>query len=333
MEKLSKTPFNQLLAKHRESLNQRFEDLRRHRPHLRPDDFRHHLEHLVAPIVNAVAQHHPTAAPQVLNALYDLSLHMLAKGWLAHPTRMPALIQGWQMVLPRIPHLLASDCRQTAVALTNALFRLARFPQVDLNRWLQLMALIGPTTRTLQQWLDWGQLVAWRCGMAHYRQQLAPLWHTLPAPWVRYAFDILPWQNLAAVWQQLDHNPWLKPAEMLTDQPVFPSQVAQWGDFRALGGLFHHPPQVSWDGQTFVVWDRHWLWQLAADGYGITLGRIGQSTFPHPGDQTWQEHWQPTWQDLAHQPDVSSIAANQHTLIFTHHCSFRLTVMARRPHV
>ena len=104
-----------------------------------------------------------------------------------------------------------------------------------------------------------GQVLAWRAGVAHFRQGALAAADTLPPDLALAAFGEpgAPWPQVHA---QLMEYPWRGNAD-----------GREFGSFSGLGGDFGTPPQVRAAADGFIVrsGERHYL--LVADAFGAVL--------------------------------------------------------------
>jgi len=179
MENSLTGPFAQILKANRARFNAKFAEARRYRPKLSAEASGEHLRSVVAPIVEAVARENPAATAETAEMLYDLSLDLIGQELIGPPSRYPALNAGWSSVLPSLPHHLAAAPRAVVCAVTNALYNLALSPTARPNEWMQLMRETAPFCPDVDTLLKVGQVAAWQCGMAHYRQGALEICRTL----------------------------------------------------------------------------------------------------------------------------------------------------------
>jgi len=266
---MTDTPFSQTLLTQRERYNAKFAEARHFRPTLDADTFSAVLREQCAPIANAVAQVHPNAVPAVTDALYEIALDLTAQGLLGHSARYTLINEAWATVLPHMAAPIANAPQQALSAITNGLYHLLQTPGAQAQRWLDGLTQIAASDISLDGLLQSGQVLAWRCGMAHYRAAALDLCRHLPDAVVRLALALPDGANVSATVAQLKTQPWHRP-----DQPNAAKAlrvVARVGAFRGLGGLFMSPPSITClDGQ-FIAHDGAQAWLICADAFGATL--------------------------------------------------------------
>ena len=118
---------------------------------------------------------------------------------------------------------------------------------------------MAPQLTSVAQLRAVGQVLAWRAGVAHFRQGALAAADTLPPALALAAFGE-PGAQWPQVHAQLQENPWRGNAE-----------GRDFGSFTGLGGDFGTPPQVRATKDGFVVRsaERHYL--LVADACGAVL--------------------------------------------------------------
>jgi hypothetical protein len=268
------------LVARRGRYNALFADARRAWPALDPDHFAAHLRGTVAPIVDAVAAHAPAQAEATADALYRLSLPLVAQAFLGPQSRYPALTAGWHDLLVRLAPRVAEAPRRFAGAVTNALHQLALTPGARPADWTEAVAALSPRADGVDELLRAAQVAAWRAGLAHYRLSALEVCRTLPPRLAAHALGApdrgrTP-AELEATLARLRDDPWLDPAEAPTRRREPPRRlqlVRRVGAFRGFGGSFIAPPTVTAPSEQFVVTDGEGHWRLAADRFGATLHR------------------------------------------------------------
>ena len=266
------SPFAQALLAQREHYNAKFAEARHFRPTLEPATFSAVLREQCAPIADAVAHTQPSALPTVTDALYDIALDLAGQGLLGSGARHPVLNRVWSEVLPALAKHIATQPQRTISAISNGLYNLVQTPGTQAQSWLDGITALGRLDVPLDTLLQAGQVLAWQCGMAHYRDEALALCQQLPGPATRVALSLPPNADVASLLAQLAHNPWFRP-----DAPHSSTKslrvVARVGAFRGFGGLFMAPPTVSLTNGQFIVKDGEQQWLLMADAFGATLHR------------------------------------------------------------
>lgn len=281
MERLIDGPFARALERRRDHCNSAFAYARRNNRRLDPDEFRSVLVRLADPIVRAVAEHHAETVDAAVDAIYDISLELLAHDCLGDAPRYPVIAHAWQRLLPAASSLLAADPRRITASVSNAVHTLSLEPAARPEEWIDSMTAMIPLCTNVDQFLDAGKVAAWRCGMAHYRNGAIDIWRDLPDS-LKYiavgidqsnkrvsSADIL--AGLADPW-------WVPGSERRGEREIVLAATA--GGFRGFGapfgGPFIAPPEVTCVGGTFYVYDTDSCWTLHADCFGATFQRYGR---------------------------------------------------------
>ena len=269
-----------LLEARRGRYNAQFAEARRGRPSLDPAHFSRHLREVVAPLVERVAAVASPQAGAVADVLYEMSLDLVGRDLLGPAARYPALVAGWTGLLAALPERLAEAPRSFAGAVTNALYQLATTPGARPEQWLSEVEILSGLCGSVGELLEAAKVIAWRAGLAHYRESALAVARSLPSRVASAALGLpvndLEVDELDTVLRQLLADPWLEPAAALRGRPdeQHLQLVARVGAFRGFGGTFIRPPQVTAPGGQFVASDGEQHWQLHADRFGATLHRV-----------------------------------------------------------
>jgi len=279
--------FATLLAERRDALNTRFRAARAALPRLDIDGVLDFLAETLAPIVDTLSV---SSAGAVLEQLFDVALPLLGKDLLGSGARLPYVRRGWEELLPRWPHLLAQQPLRLARALSNALHALANQAGARPADWIEAIGPIGERASSVDDLLEAGKVLAWRCGLAQYRAGALDAARRLPpelaaaALGARRLTDQVARDALIA---RLRADPWTDPSQS-TAIPARLRLVATTGAFQGFGGPFAAPPAVSLVGEELVVEDGKAHYALRADRFGSVFLRIppppaGRSARPRRG--------------------------------------------------
>lgn len=336
--------FAQALKNNRDKLNTKFAYARHAYPSLDGEAFKEHLRLLVAPLIEAVNQVAAAKVDEVLMALYDFSLDLLGKGMFGAETRYPALLKGWTQLFAQFPQLLAQEPLTFAAAVSNALYNLSINQNTRPDFWINEMLRIGQACNDVEAFLEVGKIVAWRSGMAHYREGALAACLQLEPPLALAALCIKEeaGTNLERVVDQLRGDPWLSPwvAASAANGNRRLKITAVVGAFRGFGGLFMSPPEVVLSNGDFYVFDNENCWLMTADLFGATLHRIG-ATLPNPDqaarsnasiDKTGLVKFAEQQMTFSELQTPSSFAANDTTLAVTVPISFGVYLVALTTH-
>jgi hypothetical protein len=344
MEGINQTAFAQALKNNREKLNTKFAYARHASPTIEGDAFKEHLRLIVEPVVEAVSRVAPKKVDEVLLAVYDFSLDLMSKGMVGAETRYPALLRGWNQIFVQFPHLLAQDPVRFAGAISNALYNLSINQNTRPDFWINEMLSLGRNCDEVQAFLDVGKIVAWRSGMAHYREGALEVCLTIDAKLARAALCIKDDSDTPVdfIVERLKQDPWLAPWAAGHERPgnrrlKITSMV---GAFRGYGGLFVSPPEVFLSGSDIYVFDNEYCWLMTADLFGATLHRVG-AYIPEP-DKTGRKDFHIDNSGRVTKADYqmifpelqtpSSFVANETTLAVTIPISFAVYLVALTEH-
>ncbi|WP_219116663.1 hypothetical protein [Janthinobacterium sp. UMAB-56] len=251
--------FASILASGRAQFNARALEARRRFPALDMAAFGAFLHDSVDPLVVAVAAAAPERVGSVTLAAYDMALELVGHGSAGPAAKNPFLNTVWRELAPQFSGLLATAPVDVLGMLSNAAIHLGAVAGARPAQWQRELAALAAQIATLGQLRAVGQVLAWRAGVAHFREGALAAADTLPPALALAAFGE-PGAQWPQVHAQLLANPWRGNAE-----------GREFGAFSGLGGDFGTPPQVRASADGFVVRsaERHYL--LVADAYGAVL--------------------------------------------------------------
>jgi hypothetical protein len=279
MEGIKEGAFTQALKNNRDKLNTKFAYARHTYPNLDGEAFKEHLRLIIEPIIEAVDRVAPQRVDDTFIALYDFSLELMGKAMLGAQTRYPALLRGWNQIFVQFPHLLAQDPQAFAGAISNAIYNLSINQNTRPDFWINEMLSLGWNCSDIQAFFEVGKIVAWRSGMAHYREGALAACLTIDEKLSRAALCIHDNGDtpLEIIIDRLKKDPWLAPwASVQEGQRNKRLKIASVvGAFRGYGGLFVSPPEVFLSDGDIYVFDNEYCWLMTADLFGATLHRVG----------------------------------------------------------
>jgi hypothetical protein len=261
--------FASLLASGRAQFNARAAEARRRFPALDMAAFGAFLRDGVDPLVVAVAAAAPERVGGATLAAYDMALELVGHGLAGPAAKNPFLNTVWRELAPQFALLLASAPVDALGMLSNAAIHIACVAGARPAQWQRELAALAPQIATLAQLRAVGQVLAWRAGVAHFRQGALAAADTLPPALALAAFGE-PGASWPQVHAQLMANPWRGNAE-----------GREFGSFSGLGGDFATPPLVRATEDGFIVRsaERHYL--LVADACGAVLHSATAQEFDH----------------------------------------------------
>ena len=251
--------FASILASGRAQFNARAVEARRRFPSLDMAAFGAFLHDGVDPLVVAVAAAAPERVGGATLAAYDMALELVGHGLAGPAAKNPFVNTVWRELAPSFAPLLATAPVDVLGMLSNAANHIASVAGARPAQWQGELAALAAQIVTLAQLRAVGQVLAWRAGVAHFRQGALAAADTLPPALALAAFGE-PGAQWPQVRAQLLDYPWRGNAE-----------GREFGSFTGLGGDFGTPPQVRATDDGFVVrsGERHYL--LVADAYGAVL--------------------------------------------------------------
>ena len=276
MEGVTGKPLAAVLIAGRADFNQRFNLAQQHYRGLTAGDWFAYVKETLEPVADAVATQDAARMAAVVDVLYDQGLPLVAQHWLGPQTRQPVLATAYRQLLCALAPALASDPQRLSGSLLNALHQICLHDARCAQRWADSLARIAAKVSSIDSVLALGVLLAWRGGMATYREAALQAGAALPPQLAQAALG-LPQPPAADLWARLRHAPTLKPEEIT----VGPQPGVEWlgwiGGYSGLGGPFAKRPQIGVAGGKLAASDGTDTWWLAADGYGIQGLRMGRS--------------------------------------------------------
>jgi hypothetical protein len=263
------------LARGRSRYNARFAAARRAHRRLTAEAFAPVLRDLVAPIVEAVAAQAPDRVDAAADALYDLALDLTGRECLGAGARHKAVNSLWKELLPRTGRLMAVEPARLAGSLTNLVYNLENEAPKRAGDWLQWMTGLIDRPATVDQCLDVGVVLAWRCGLAHFRESALQRLASLPEQW-RWAVVAdgagrpPKGVDLAEMWRR---DPWFDPLAKSGGEKRL-DLVERVGGFRGFGGPFIQPPLAAAADGVIYAFDQEAVFTVHADRFGASVKRF-----------------------------------------------------------
>lgn len=265
--------FADVLRACREEINARFVLMRREFPELEAESYFAFLRAHGDGLMRAVDA---AAAVETGRAICEVGLELVARRLAGAGARHRWMDEAWGRLLPAAARFVAADPRRVLGAVSNAVHQLASTPGARPEQWLALMPRVATLARSADEFLHAGQVAAWRCGMAHFREGALRLAWELPGALTLAALDAE--GDAAALLEQLRADAWFAPGVAKGG----PWPVARAGAFRGFGGVFALPPVIALHHGQWVATsgDGHWL--LTADAFGATFHRLAGEAIAPP---------------------------------------------------
>lgn len=256
--------FARVLSAGRRQFNTRVEEARRRAPGFDAAVFSDFLRDGVDGVIVAVEETAPARTMAVALAAYDIALSLCVHGLAGSSARTSLLNEAWSRLFPRLAARIAEQPQDVLGALSNAAVHLVSVDGARGDEWLGWMAELGPQAENTAQLLDLGKVLAWRCGLAHFRQGALAAVDELPASLQLAALGAPTDGSWPALRAALAADPWAS---------AQPRRRHGWrvGAFTGFGGRFAQPPELRVAADGFLVRSgtRHFL--AVADACGAVL--------------------------------------------------------------
>lgn len=257
----------QVLKQHRTQCNRWFVEARHRFPHLDAQLFSQFLQQDAVALLKRIEQQYPDQLERMVLVVYRHGLQLAGLRWCGEDSRFALLRRAWWHYLPECGEQLVQAPERVLVAFAHALRQLQEHPAADGGLWLRKMMALAPLLPQVDDWLRAGQILAWRCGLAHYRDSALREAERLDPVALLLALDATSgdWHQVR---QQLQHNRWWVPGQRV---PAGLQEQRRIGGLAGMGGVFTARPQVmAWGERLFVrSGDQHF--ELFADGWGASL--------------------------------------------------------------
>ncbi|WP_129776562.1 hypothetical protein [Peristeroidobacter soli] len=262
-------PLAEALQARRADFNARFRLAAQRYPQLDGQELLRFIADAVEPLAQAVHANHPDAVGDVVSVAYDCSLQLVGQRLSLDAGRYGAIPETWREVLPPAAGLIASQPARVMASLTNAAHQLASTESADVNRWVRALKGIASQCATPDELLMVGQVGAWQCGLAHYREGALGAIPSLPT---KLACTVLGIESkqFEPVLRRLQEDRWFDPAHPNAESLRI---VRSAGAFRGFGGPFLQPPLLKSADSGWLVQSADDYWFLVADAFGATLHR------------------------------------------------------------
>ncbi|MBE3028369.1 hypothetical protein [Janthinobacterium sp. GW458P] len=251
--------FASILAGGRAQFNARAAEARRRFPSLDMAAFGAFLRDGVDPLVVAVSAAAPERAGGATLAAYDTALALVGHGLAGPAAKNPFLNTVWRELAPQFAPLLATAPVDVLGMLSNAAIHIAAVAGARPAQWQRELAALAAQIATVAQLRAVGQVLAWRAGVAHFRQGALAAADTLPPALALAAFGE-PGAQWPQVRAQLLDYPWRGNVD-----------GREFGSFSGLGGDFATPPLVRATDDGFIVRSAERYFLLVTDAYGAVL--------------------------------------------------------------
>lgn len=327
-------PLSSVLRSGRDLFNAKFSQAARRFPQLDAARFRTFLTSVVDPVAGRLGLS-PDALAGWAQTAYDVGLELAGEGLVGTEGRLGAIESAWIGVLPRLPLALGAAHAVVLPALSNAAHQLSRAKGARVEAWITALADAAPDCTSTAEFLQAGQVLAWRAGMAQYREGALERAMQMRPELTRRLLGIPSAERVDEVLTRLGRDRWYDPADTSgADSRVPLRAVKQLGAFRGFGGDFLQPPRVAAvDDQLFVA-SGEGCWLLLADVFGHSLHRCAASEQERVRTALERRVLSPVLIEGRHLPvelpgEITGVAVTTHTVAVTSAFTHRVQLIAR----
>ena len=261
------------LEARRSDFNARFRLAAQRYPQLDGQELLRFMAECIDPLIRAVHERAPAAKAEVLAVAYDCALQLTGQRLTLESGRYRAVPATWRELLPAAAAFVAASPSLVIPALSNAAHQLTGSNDDSAQRWkTRLLQVVGVCTNA-GEFLRAGQVIAWLCGLAHYREGALAALQQLPIAVAGKILHVAA-QQVAPALQRLQTDPWFDP---FSTRNAGLRVVRHAGAFRGFGGAFIRPPLLRSVAGGWLVQSGADYWLLIADAFGATLHRASEA--------------------------------------------------------
>lgn len=257
-----------VLASGRAHFNARVVEARHRYPAFDAAAFAAFLRTGLDSVTRSVAAVAPERTTSVVLAAYDIALELVAQGLAGPGARTDLVERVWVTLAPRYARLVAAEPVEVLGALSNAVIHIANVPTARVDDWLDGMAALAGHADSGERMRSLGQVMAWRAGLAHFRDGALCCADALPESVALLAVGADGAQNWSEIRDAYRVNPWWSSQ---TERCEAVRNGMEVGQFTGFGGTFAEPPEVRMGAQGFFVRSADRFSLLIADVYGAVL--------------------------------------------------------------
>jgi hypothetical protein len=180
----------------------------------------------------------------------------------------PWVTRLWRATFPVLAEHIALSPLSVITELSHATAQFSAHTASRPQQWLRLLGALGPQTTDLDQLRLLGKVLAWRSGLAHYRNGALAAADQLPPALVEHALEIPANQSWNEWRPALHQSCW--PSSLVGDGGL----LGKVGAFRGLGGVFVEPPMLATRNGDLIARSGKDSWLVSTDSFGSTLHRI-----------------------------------------------------------
>ncbi|TCS35631.1 hypothetical protein EDC30_110100 [Paucimonas lemoignei] len=271
-------PFAKVLSAGRAQFNQRVTEARRRYPAFDTGAFADFLQTGIDKLVVAVADFAPERVSTTVLVAYDMALELVGQALAGPKARSPLVNRVWQEILPAYPRLVTAHPVEVLGAMSNAAVNIGKVGNARPDQWIREMGALASQVESLPQLQALGQVLAWRCGVAHFRLGAIQAADLLPEQFALAALGSSGGASWSDVKDKLLADPWWTPGP-IQGSAVHPG--IEVGRFTGFGGEFDEPPEVRACPEGFFVKSAERYSFLVADAFGAVLHAASREEFDH----------------------------------------------------
>ena len=214
-------PFVTALKADRDALNTMFAQHRMSGSEIDAGEFVDHLIHAVDPLVARIHEIIPERVRTVVNEVYQCSLSLFASSLLGSNAKVGEINDIFHRLLPTAAPHVARAPAQVVASLCNAAYNLSAQSETDSARWIERMTAISHECNDVSSFLACGQIIAWQCGMAQYREGALEIADKLSPKLAARVLGLssnMETAQLSDVINQLKSDPWMTPEAAAAEQ-------------------------------------------------------------------------------------------------------------------
>jgi hypothetical protein len=262
--------FERILRERRHAYNFRWSEARSRFPHLNANDAASFFVHDLAPLIDALSGA-PSVRSDQLESICDIAVEVgaIATGirLLGVNATQPWVTHLWRTVFPALAQHIANEPLAVITELSHATAQFNAHTAARPEQWLRLLTMLGPQACDLAHLRLLGKVLAWRSGLAHYRNGALAAADQLPTELAELALEIPSTHSWARLRAPLNASCW--PSECVDTTGL----LAKVGAFRGLGGVFVEPPTLATRDGELIARSGGDAWVICADLFGATLHR------------------------------------------------------------
>jgi len=258
----------EVLATHRSQLNAHVAEARHRYPAFDTAAFSAFLKTGLDSIAQSVSELAPERTVPVVLAAYDIALELVAQELAGSAARNSLIERLWVSVAPRYARLISQDPINVLGLLSNAVLHVSNTPEARVEDWLFGMSTMAEHVDSINNLRSVGQVMAWRAGLAHFREGALHCADAMPEAMALRAVGADGAQTWQEVRDKFRSDPWWSPDAKRQEISRAGIDV---GQFTGFGGTFAQPPEVRAAANGFLVKSLSRYSFLVADAYGSLL--------------------------------------------------------------